>query len=94
MEQLGGEHKGCTSSIRQVVAASYQIGAILRGGFAPLILTSLLAATEGDSCALSVYMMLAAILTILGVYLATGVFIVDMEDDGEPVSSRAEMREA
>lgn len=39
-------------------------------------------------------MMLAAIVTILGVYLATEVFIVDMEGDGEPASSRAEMREA
>jgi len=39
-------------------------------------------------------MMLAAIVTILGVYLATEVFIEDMEDDGEPAFSRAEMREA
>jgi hypothetical protein len=94
VEQLGGEHKGRTSSIRQVVAASYQIGAILGGGFAPLILTSLLAATGGDSWALSVYMMLAAIVTILGFYLTTEVFIEDMEDDGEPAPSRTEMREA
>ena len=68
----------------------YQIGAILGGGFAPLILTSLLAATGGDSWALSVYMMLAAVVTILGVYLATELFI---EDEGEPASSKAEMRE-
>ena len=66
MEQLGGEHKGRTSSIRQAGAASYQIGAIFGGGFAPLILTSLLAATGRDLWALSVYMMLAAIVTILG----------------------------
>jgi hypothetical protein len=39
-------------------------------------------------------MMIAAVVTILGVYLATEVFIDDMEDDGEPASSRAEMREA
>ncbi len=72
----------------------YQIGAIFGGGFAPLILTSLLAATGGDSWALSVYMMLAAVVTILGVYLATEVFIEDIEDDGEPAaSSRAETRE-
>ena len=44
----------------------------------------------GDSWALSVYMMLAAVVTILGVYLATEVFI---EDDGEPASSREEVRE-
>ena len=94
MEQLGGEHKGRTSSIRQAGAASYQIGAILGGGFAPLILASLLAATGGGSWALSVYMMIAAVVTILGVYLATEVFIEDMEDDGEPAPSRTEMREA
>jgi len=35
-------------------------------------------------------MMLAAVVTILGVYLATEVFI---EDDGEPASSREEVRE-
>ena len=39
MEQLGGEQQGRTSWI------GYQIGAILGGGFALLILTSLLAAT-------------------------------------------------
>jgi hypothetical protein len=41
-----------------------------------------------------VYMMLAAIVTILGFYLTTEVFIEDMEDDGEPAPSRTEMREA
>ena len=35
MEQLGGEHKGRTSSIRQAGAASYQIGAIFRRGIRP-----------------------------------------------------------
>jgi hypothetical protein len=37
--------------------------------------------------------MLAAVVTILGVYLATEVFIEDIEDDGEPASSSAETRE-
>ena len=48
----------------------YQVGAILGGGFAPLILTSLLAA---GSAVLTIppYMILVSVLTFLAVYWAT-----------------------
>ncbi len=48
----------------------YQIGGILGGGFAPLILTSLLAATGGP-WAIPPYIIAAALVTFVAVYLAT-----------------------
>jgi MHS family shikimate/dehydroshikimate transporter-like MFS transporter len=49
----------------------YQIGAIFGGGFAPLILTSLLATGAGAAIAIPPYMILVAVLTFVAVYFAT-----------------------
>jgi MHS family shikimate/dehydroshikimate transporter-like MFS transporter len=43
----------------------YQLGGILGGGFAPLILTALLAATGGQSWAICVYLVFAGVVTVV-----------------------------
>jgi MHS family shikimate/dehydroshikimate transporter-like MFS transporter len=43
----------------------YQLGGIIGGGFAPLILTALLASTGGKSWIISVYMIFAAVITVV-----------------------------
>lgn len=49
----------------------YQVGAIFGGGFAPLILTALLATGLGAISTIPPYMILVSILTFLAVWLAT-----------------------
>jgi MHS family shikimate/dehydroshikimate transporter-like MFS transporter len=49
----------------------YQIGAILGGGFAPLILTSLLATGLGAIATIPPYLILVSILTFVAVWFAT-----------------------
>ncbi|OHZ01931.1 MFS transporter [Salinicola sp. MIT1003] len=49
----------------------YQIGAILGGGFAPLILTSLLSSGLSPKVSLSPYLIIVSILTFIAVYFAT-----------------------
>ncbi|MQA84507.1 MAG: MFS transporter [Streptosporangiales bacterium] len=49
----------------------YQIGGVLGGGFAPFILTSLLAAAGGKPWAIPPYMIGAALVTVAAVYFAT-----------------------
>ncbi|MBO0679649.1 MHS family MFS transporter [Mycolicibacterium sp. S2-37] len=49
----------------------YQVGAIFGGGFAPLILTSLLATGAGAAIAIPPYMIAVAVLTFVAVYFAT-----------------------
>ncbi|WP_345214640.1 MFS transporter [Georgenia halophila] len=49
----------------------YQIGGILGGGFAPLILTSLLATGAGAAVAIPPYIILVSVLTFIAVWFAT-----------------------
>ncbi|PPF89540.1 MFS transporter [Subtercola sp. Z020] len=49
----------------------YQVGAILGGGFAPLILTSLLATGLGAATVLPPYLIVVSILTFIAVFFAT-----------------------
>jgi MFS transporter, MHS family, shikimate and dehydroshikimate transport protein len=49
----------------------YQIGGMLGGGFAPLILSTLLASQGGAPWAIPPYMILLAVLTFAAVYVAT-----------------------
>jgi metabolite-proton symporter len=49
----------------------YQIGAIFGGGFAPLILTALLATGLGAATMISPYVIVACIITFVSVYFAT-----------------------
>ncbi|MFC7404668.1 MFS transporter [Georgenia alba] len=49
----------------------YQIGAIFGGGFAPLILTALLATGAGAAVAIPPYIILASVLTFAAVWVAT-----------------------
>lgn len=49
----------------------YQVGAILGGGFAPLILTSLLATGLGAATVLPPYLIIVSILTFVAVFFAT-----------------------
>lgn len=49
----------------------YQIGAIFGGGFAPLILTSLLATGAGAAAAIPPYMIIVSVLTFIAVFFAT-----------------------
>lgn len=49
----------------------YQIGAIFGGGFAPLILTSLLATGLGAVVTIPPYMIIVSVLTFIGVWVAT-----------------------
>jgi MHS family shikimate/dehydroshikimate transporter-like MFS transporter len=50
----------------------YQIGAILGGGFAPLIMTALLATGLGAAVALPPYLIIVSVLTFVAVFFATG----------------------
>lgn len=49
----------------------YQIGAILGGGFAPLIMTALLATGLGAAVSLPPYMIMVSVLSFVAVYFAT-----------------------
>lgn len=49
----------------------YQVGAIFGGGFAPLILTSLLATGLGPILTIPPYMILVSVLTFIAVWMAT-----------------------
>lgn len=48
----------------------YQIGAIFGGGFAPLILTALLATGLGAAVALPPYIIIVSVLTFVSVFFA------------------------
>ncbi|OHT82672.1 MFS transporter [Mycobacteroides saopaulense] len=48
----------------------YQIGAVLSGGFAPLIAAALLAANHGDPWLIVVYYLALSVLTVLSAYAA------------------------
>jgi MFS transporter, MHS family, shikimate and dehydroshikimate transport protein len=50
----------------------YQIGGILGGGFAPLILTALLATGAGAAGAIPPYIIVVSLLTFVAVWIATG----------------------
>ncbi|PVZ11775.1 MFS transporter [Actinomycetospora cinnamomea] len=64
----------------------YQIGAALGGGFSPVIATALLAAT-GTTMAISVYMIVLALVAVACVWALTETYQNAMEDD-ETVSGR------
>ncbi|RJQ76057.1 MFS transporter [Pseudonocardiaceae bacterium YIM PH 21723] len=47
------------------IGVSYQLGAVLGGGFAPFVATALLKATGGESWPVSVYLLLGSVITIV-----------------------------
>ncbi|HYH29996.1 MAG TPA: hypothetical protein VD903_06390, partial [Pseudonocardia sp.] len=49
----------------------YQIGGILGGGFAPLILTALVATGAGAAVAIPPYVIFVSVLTFIAVWVAT-----------------------
>lgn len=65
----------------------YQIGAALGGGFSPVIATALLAAT-GTTLAISVYMIVLALVAVACVWALTETYQNDMEDEDATVSGR------
>ncbi|MDF2977953.1 MAG: hypothetical protein K0S40_2681 [Actinomycetospora sp.] len=65
----------------------YQIGAALGGGFSPVIATALLAAT-GTTLAISVYMIVLALLAVACVWALTETYQTDMDDEADDVSGR------
>lgn len=70
----------------------YQIASVFAGGLAPIIMTSLLAATD-SSASVSAYIVAMALVTLLSVYLITETFEDEMAED-QARESRAEAAES
>jgi nitrate/nitrite transporter NarK len=57
----------------------YQVGGLLGGALAPIIATSLFAAT-GSSVSISVYMLTICAITLVSVFLITETYQTDVEE--------------
>lgn len=62
-------------------SVGYQLASPLAGGIAPLIATALLNWSDGESWPVSVYLILAAVVTLLSIVLATETAHSDMASD-------------
>jgi metabolite-proton symporter len=71
----------------------YQVGAILGGGFAPIIATSLLAAT-GSWISISVYMVAICIISFASILLITETYQVDVDEAMDEERHKKMLQEA
>jgi MHS family shikimate/dehydroshikimate transporter-like MFS transporter len=68
-------------------SVGYQLASPLAGGIAPLIAAALVEWSAGESWPVSVYMMLAAAVTLVSIVLATETAHIDISDNNEQRAS-------